>query len=361
MSYTRWSPIPISLSLFFAFAPLTTAFADDPTFFSRNNNVPMIEIGSGDAPIEIRMNDGRFQTRYRLQTDNDGTVKTNAIEHQILLDVTVSFFKDKVRLDFEGQNGSSFTGGWGSTGIGTGDPNLAFYMRRLSLTLSPKSGLDFTAGSMKPEWGVGSENSSLDADGYVMGYRSRVALGDGYLSVTTGYVGDLKDPNVFNRLNRLDDFNYLQAIITHSIGEIVRGSLEYTQLAGENFARGALKFDVSKWTSFLDSITVEDTVHVSAENPGNVLATKLSKRFKDVFAGRDLATSLTYIYRTEKGFEVMPLGDKAWDGHSMRVNVAVPNMVGFKNGTQLGAFLDFIQSFSDFDKFRVELGLALKF
>jgi hypothetical protein len=328
-----------------------------------NANQSMIEVGANqDVPIEVRLNNGTFQTRYRYETNDSGAASNNAIQYQILFDVTLAFFQDHVLVNFEGRTGSSFTGGWDSVGYPTGSSNLSFFIRTLSMTLSPKSGLDLTFGSMKPEYGIGSENTYIDADGYVMGYRARVALEKDYVTVTTGYLGDLKNPNVFTRLDHMDDFNYLQVLFTHAMGEIVRSSFDYSQVGTEKFARIALKFDVAKWAGFLDSVVLEDMSTLGG-NPvfANIFAAKLSKRFKDVIADRDLATAMTYIYQSnEQAFSSIPLGDKSWNGHSIRVNVNVPDLM-VVGSTPVGMFLDWVQNITDLDRFRAELGMFVKF
>jgi hypothetical protein len=333
------------------------------TTATRAESRPILEFASDtDYPVEIKLNGGEIITRYQLSTNDGGDIVNNTDQERVVFDVTVSFFKGKVRFDFTGTSGSTFAGSFGSTGLGSSDPNLAFYLRRLSMTLTPKSGLELSLGSLTPEFGAGTENSYLDADGYIMGYRARASILKGQLVVTGGYLGDFKDPSVFNRLDRLDDFNYLQIVLTQTIGELVRASLEYNQIDGQNYARGALNFDVSKWAKFLDSILTEDMIRLSSENPANLLAVTLSKRFKDVFGGalpgRDLQTSLTYAFMTEN--LDLPIGDHVFEGHSVRLRLAIPNLVKF-GSTSLGLFTDYTQSFSDFDHFRAEAGLILKF
>jgi hypothetical protein len=44
----------------------------------------------------------------------------------------------------------------------------------------------------------------------------------------------------------------------------------------------------------------------------------------------------------------------------MRVSVSVPNVLTF-GATKFGMFVDYIQGLSDFDRFRFEFGLALRF
>ncbi len=335
-----------------SFAILATSFS------AYADNSPMIEIGDSDSPVVIKLNDGRLGVRYRMQTDADGNTKFDTVQDLAVMDVTVSFFHDFVRLDFQGSTGASFDGSWNNSGIGKGDAGFALNLRRLSMTLNPTKGLGFSLGSMAPVYGAGSENSYLDSDGYITGYRARVTIDKGDLVVTGGFLGDLKDPNVFNRLDSLNDFNYLQAVFTQAIAGIAKASIEFDHMSEQNYVRGAVKFDVTKWTHFLDSVTLEDMVRVSVEDPANILAAKLTKKFKNVFAGRDLVADIGYLYRSSD--MKLPLGDHVFMGQQMRVTVTVPNLVKVGPGN-LGAFVDVVESLTDWEQVRAELGLVLKF
>lgn len=318
-----------------------------------------IEVGSPDEPhARIEWNDGRVSTRYRLQENADSTTAHNALQAQVLFDVSILFFHDQVRIEFQGSTGSKFDSSWNNTGAGTGDPVADLFLRRLSLVLSPLSGLEVSVGSMAPEYGAGSENSYYDADGYLMAYQARVSLEASELVVTGGYVGDFKTPNVFDRLERLDDFNYLKVALTRSIGDLVRGSFEYNRIDAEDYLRGAIKLDLSRWAIFLDAITLEEMMRISPENFSYVVAAKLTRRFKEVFAGRDIKADLTYAYQDDH-FD-LPIGDKIFEGHSVRVKLAVPEIRRLGPG-RISAFVDWVQSISDWDRLRAEAGLTYRF
>lgn len=336
---------------------LATALAAviQPTAESRAEQ--MIEIGTDAAPVTVKLNDGSFASRYRLKTDENGDGWPGGVQYLLLFDMTVSFFRDRVRLDLQAGTGGSFESGWANTGA-TGDPELDFMLRRLSLTLRPIDGLDVTIGSMRPEYGAGGEDVAFDKNGYIMGYRAKVTIEKGELVITTGNV-DVDDPSVFDRFDDLDEINYVQMMITRSIGEVVKASMEYSHYGGDNYARGAVKIDVSRWTKFLDTILIEDQVRLSADKPGNALAVGLSKKFKDLVAGRDIQAALSYLHRT--GMEDYPLGDMAFDGHSIRVKASIPDLIPLGRGTDVGLFANYVQSISDFDQFRAEIGIQIRF
>ena len=65
--------------------------------------------------------------------------------------------------------------------------------------------------------GEGSEITTLDNDAYLEGYRvsikrpSRLLVDE--VAVTLAYLGDLNEPNVFTRLDRMSDHNYSQILV----------------------------------------------------------------------------------------------------------------------------------------------------
>ena len=211
---------------------------------------------------------------------------------------------------------------------------------------------------MVPEYGAGTENTTFDNDGYIMGYRAAVSIEKGELVVTGGFVGDLKKPDVFARFNRMDDFNFLQAVYTRAIGDTVKASLDYDYLDGGNYARGAIKVDLKKWTKLLDAVLFEDMIGTKDSDISQVFATKLSKRFKNVFGEKGISIDASYVYRTDD-FNV-PIGDKIYKGQQVRFQCALTDVYKTKTST-LTLFTDYIQSLSDLDLVRFETGLTYKF
>lgn len=326
-------------------------------------------------PVDIKLNSGQFMSRYRIVDNRNGVRTTDQLENRMMMDVTVSFFKDgRVKLNFMGSTGKTFIGSYSPADVGpTGTDQFQFNIRRFSITYSPFLGtnlaiedLALSAGSMAPEDGSGSENTYFDNDGYVMGYRAKVSIDkkQGYLVVTGGYVGDLSTPNVFDRLNRIGEFNYLQALINHSIGAIAVGSLDYTYWEKNHYVRGALNFNLSKWTRFLDSLVIEDLARVSSgtskKDYENILAVTLAKRFKALLPGdRDVALAVTYLHNG-RGMN-FPISDSSFLGRQIKVSVTCPNLASLNAGGKLGLFLQYIQDLEDTDQIRADFGISMIF
>ncbi len=347
------------------------------TSFARaaEDKKPTLHIFSdSQIPIDIKLNNGELTSRYKFITDKNGKATASQLESKVVLDVTVLILKDgRIKLNFLGQTGSAFRSGYSSLPVGpTGKEDFDFNLRRLSITFAPFAGmnialqdLELTAGSFGSEKGAGSEDTYFDDDGYIMGYRAKVGIGKGgYLSVTGGYVGDFNKPNVFSRLERMGEFNYLQALINHSIGAIAVASFDYTYWEKSNYIRGAIKLDLTKWTKFIDSLVVEDLLRVNSANKSDqemahVFAIKLAKKFKAALpGGRDLALTLAYIYN-DKSMN-FPIGDRSFVGSQMKFSVTVPNLATFSWG-RLALFMHYLQSIDNWEQYRLEVGMSLIF
>jgi hypothetical protein len=323
-----------------------------------------IEFGKGSAfPVEVTLNKAEVVARYNLSTDATGEITKSQDGHKALFDVTVSFFKDKVKFDFYGSTGAAFKSSGNTFGSGVpGEEVLDYHLRRMSMTLSPAQGLDISVGSLGPSYGAGTENSYLDADGYIMGYRAKAKIENSTLVVTGGYLGDLKNPSVFDRTDRMGDLNYLQLVLTQAIGKLIVTSLEYNKIDGDDYLRGAVKIQLSQWVKLLDSLVVEDMVKMTGDE-ANLLAATLKSKFKNILGnilpGRDLEVALTYAYMTED--MKLPVGDKVFDGQSVRVKISLPNLIQFGKVANLGIFADYVQDIEDLDRINFESGLALTF
>ncbi len=336
---------------------LIAVFLNSKIVHAQQTSDDMIEIGKPKL-FDVKVNDAQVAFRYRFQQGDSGAATWNSIQDKVLLDITMKFYGDRVKINMQGMTGSGFDGSWANPGVGPQDANFPFNLRRLSLSLGVATGVEVTAGSMAPEYGAGSEDSYLDNDGYIMGYRAKAKIENGELVVTGGFVGDFKEPNVFKRFDRMDDFNFVQAVYTRAIGEVIRASVEYDHIDKGDYARAAIKIDLGQWTNLLDSVVFEDMVGMSSDQGINVFATKLTKRFAKAVAGKDLVVDARYLYRTD-GID-LPIGDKVFVGQSLRFTTTIPNIYSWKK-IKLGMYADFIQSLDDFDRIRAELGLALKF
>ena len=175
------------------------------------------------------------ETRYRYVENSAGVTAANQWQHK-------QTFKGAFKFDEKGRytlqallgTGSSFTASWDTTGVGTGDPTWDFRVRRLWLRAVPVDGLELSAGSFDVVRGETTEIMSYDNDAYMQGYRASVkrpaqAFFD-EISVTAGYLGDLTQPNVFERFKWMDNHNYTQALVAKRVGKMFAASVDWTSV-----------------------------------------------------------------------------------------------------------------------------------
>ena len=117
--------------------------------------------------------------------------------------------------------------------------------------------------------GQNSEITSYDADGYMVGERVIVKrpgnLWFDQVSLTYGYVGDTNQPNVFERLHRIGEYNYSQYLVSKNIGSRIVTSADLTHQSGVKTMREAFSLKVPELKAI-------DTLHVEAYERGGMQA-----------------------------------------------------------------------------------------
>ena len=113
-------------------------------------------------------------------------------------------------------SGLTFPSSWNNTGGGLGTFQGAFNVKQLFVQAEPMKGLEFQAGGLHMNRGEMAEHITYDNDAFIEGERVTVRPAKGWLkqvAVTTGYFGDYREPNVFKRFDRMDEWNYGQALV----------------------------------------------------------------------------------------------------------------------------------------------------
>lgn len=339
-----------------------------------------LEIESNPKPITVReslfsykINDLSVATRYRIQQNAAGDLSNNQLQLRLNMDVNLLFFKDHVQIDFQGATGQTFGSLWSSTGIGDHANDFEFNFRRLALTLKPSDHFEFKTGSMAPVFGAGTDNTYIDADGYIMGYRARIKYEPTEIVVTGGYLGDYAQPNVFHRFNELDDVTYFQVLLQQRLSEIVKASIDYSYFGKSddiyqpmNMARGAVMLNLSQWTPIVDLVTTEYShgFHPGAEHDLNLFALESIKKLKKVEAlgNRDVVIGLNYLYHSDNLKDIpFPIEDKGFKGSSYRINFSLLNLLNDAGPGRWSATLDWLQSLTDCKQWRCEVALGWKF
>ena len=311
--------------------------------------------------VDLQSIDGSLVTRYQYQTDANGHTIVDDLQYKVDLNVNIGFFNDRVMLNIEGQTGDSF----GNSYDPLNGPNAstAFNVKWLTLSSKIGKGVELMVGSMRPELGEGSDATYMNQDGYIMGYRAKVSMVNGSIVVTGGYVGNQNDPSVFDRMGQFGDSNYLQVVLNHSIGEIIKASLDYTRLGDNSYGRAAVKVDVSRWASFVDSITLEDLFSMHQSGGGNAAsayAVTLSKKFQNALGGNDVNVALAYLYSANSSDFGYAMSEDIMDGRSVRLRIGVP-ILNADHSSRFEVYVQVQQSLDNGDQRRVELGGIWKF
>jgi hypothetical protein len=187
--------------------------------------------------------EGTVGARYRYVENSKGGV-TNQVQDRIafrgrLTPPPARWFA----LDIGAFSGTSFTGGWNNTGIGTGDRVVTVSVKQLYAELRPVKELEAQVGSLYAVRGQATEITNYDNDAYLTGERVTIRPSARFfvdsLTFTNAYVGDMSTPNVFERLDRLADSNFLQVLAEKTFAHQVAVSAEWSRPPEGQTLRGA--------------------------------------------------------------------------------------------------------------------------
>lgn len=203
----------------------------------------------------------QLDARYRLIETSAGARSSNHLQHRQTFKGAFKFDpKGRYTLQAGAGTGSSFTGSWENAGPGTGDGNLAFGVRYLFASAAPIKGLEFQLGGLALLRGETTEITSYDNDGYITGERVSVKQPARFyfdeISLSTGYLGDLSTPSVFERGDRFSDNNYTQALVGKKIGTRASVSFDWTGVDGVNTWRQGVRVS-TKETGVVDAVRLE--------------------------------------------------------------------------------------------------------
>jgi hypothetical protein len=195
--------------------------------------------------------------RYRMMENNIGTHARNWSDHH-------EGFKLRLKLDPKARyslsavafNGDAFTAGWNLRGLRDGQSSNRVFLKQLFVTAKPRRGIEFQYGGLPIVRGESSEITSYDNDGYLMGQR--LTIGD--VTLTAGYLGDLRKPSVTRRFHRLADINYGQVLVKRQLTKRLTATADFTDEDGERTLRQGVAFRPSKG---VDLIRVEAYQRVS--------------------------------------------------------------------------------------------------
>lgn len=207
-------------------------------------------------------------TRFRYVDTHEHRVNDRDQQYKISSKFQLNLVPEgRTYFQFRVETGSSFASSW--TNMGPGMHNREWVLNVKSLFFGQKLGKHFEAqvGGIEYDQGAGSEVTSTDNDAWLIGYRGRVITsGKGWLpnkvNLTIGHMGDFRMPNVFARMHRLEDVNYVQALAQKSFNKKHEGSFEYDSIQDIQFLRFAYRWKKIPAVVF-DEISIEPVVRMT--------------------------------------------------------------------------------------------------
>ena len=223
----------------------------------------------------------QFGMRFRWIESSAGKLLSSTVQWQPQIRARFLFDrKARYTVNVGAFSGSNLISGWNNTGGGIGLYNGDFNVKQLFATAEPVKGLEFQAGGLYFNRGEHTEITSYDNDAFVTGERATWRPAKGHVTqvaATAGYYGDFRVPNVFDRLKRMDEWNYGQLLVGFKLGPRAAASADYTYEAGRDIFREALTMRPPAKTKLLTSIKFE--TYQRTTNANGLLANKSGAGF----------------------------------------------------------------------------------
>ena len=185
----------------------------------------------------------QLSSRFRWIAGTDGTIDVRSLQWQPQVRARLLFDADaRYSLNVNAGSGRSIVSGWNNTGWGFGEFSGTFNVKQLFLQARPGDAVELQVGGLNMVRGQSTATTTYDSDVYMVGERIilRPSGPVEQISVTTGYLGDVLEPNVFTRVDRLGDWNYAQVLVGGRLHPRVRLSAEYTYEDAKDILRQAI-------------------------------------------------------------------------------------------------------------------------
>jgi hypothetical protein len=194
----------------------------------------------------IRIDQWELGSRYRYMDRLAGVVTDRDMQLKSSVKLRIGLWKKLTSVNLRAETGSSFTSSWSCSGIGMQKQALAFNVKSLYLSQKLGKNLEAQVGGIEFDQGAGTEATYADNDGWLTGYRLGVSgwkkakWSPDRVGVTVGYIGDFKMPNVFARLHRVAEPNYVQVIAAKKLGR-QQVSAEFDSIQRIEYFRPAIR------------------------------------------------------------------------------------------------------------------------
>jgi hypothetical protein len=202
-----------------------------------------------------------LSSRYRWVKASDGRLMSSTVQWQPQVRARLLFDRaQKFSLHVGAFSGSQFISGWNNTGAGLGTFTGAFNVKQLFVSAQPVRGVELEVGSLYMLRGESTEVTSYDNDAYIVGERVTWRPRRGtvtQVAATFGYIGDFRTPNAFERLDRLNDWNYGQFLVGVRLGGRVQASADYTHENGRDILRQGLTVRMPASVKVLSAVKLD--------------------------------------------------------------------------------------------------------
>jgi hypothetical protein len=177
--------------------------------------------------------------------------------------------RGRLKFDSHGRYGAGFrlsTGNmfrfsWNGTGAADTNFESNVYLKELFFSASPWKGIEFQYGGIGINRGESTEITSYSNNGYLTGERISIRRPDKLffdeISATGAYLGDIYNPGIFQRMNRLGSMNYHQFMVVKKVHKHASVSADYTSQDGVQTLRQACKFTLPR-NPLAESVLFED-------------------------------------------------------------------------------------------------------
>lgn len=200
-------------------------------------------------------------SRFRWFRNSQDVLRSSTLQWQSQLRARFLFDRaGRYSIGTLASTGSAFPSSWNNTGGGIGDFTHPFNVKQLFLSAEPVKGLELQAGGLFMTRGELGEHITYDNDAYIVGERVSYQPAGKRLtqiSVTAGYFGDYGEVNVFRRLDRMNEFNYGQALIAIALHPQVSASVDYTYENGRDIMREGVNVRLPTSVKLLTAVRLE--------------------------------------------------------------------------------------------------------
>jgi hypothetical protein len=202
-------------------------------------------------------------SRFRWYENSREELRSSNLQWQTQLRARFLFDRaGRYNISTFSSTGSSFPSSWNNTGVALGDYQGPFNIKQLFFVAEPVRGLQLEVGGLHLNRGEMAEHITYDNDTYIVGERVTYRPTKKRLtqvSVTAGFFGgnDYNEVNVFKRFDRMNEFNYGQALVAFTLHPRVAASVDYTYEDGRDIFRQGVNIRMPSSVKLLTLLKLE--------------------------------------------------------------------------------------------------------